>query len=78
MAIVKEFYVTRRDGINLYKTYSDEGYQIRKIGTEEVYDEAIDIETSNHEYEETRNKIDTENNIEEKAIAYDILVGEVE
>lgn len=60
MEIVKEFYVTREDGVNLYKTYSDEGYQIRKIGTEEVYDEAIDIETSNYEYEETTEKVEME------------------
>lgn len=60
MEIVKEFYVTREDGVNLYKTYSDEGYQIRKIGTEEVYDEAIDIETSNYEYEEATEKVEME------------------
>ena len=60
MAIVKEFYSTRNDGINLFRTYSDEGYQIRKVGTEEVYDEAIDIETSNYKYEETTEKVEVE------------------
>lgn len=58
MAIVKEFYITRNDGVNLYKTYSDENYKIKKVGTDEVYDEAIDIETSNYEYEETTEKIE--------------------
>lgn len=53
MAIVKEFYITRNDGVNLYRNYSDEGYKIRKIGTEEVYDEAIDIENAPYKYEET-------------------------
>ena len=48
-----EFYITRKDGVNLYRTYSDEGYQIRKIGTNEVYAEAIDIEDSGFLYEET-------------------------
>lgn len=51
--IVKEFYRTREDGVNLYRTYSDEGKQIRKVGTDEVYDEAIDIEDAPYAYEET-------------------------
>lgn len=58
MAIVKEFYTTRNDGVNLYRTYSDENYKIKKIGTDEVYDEAVDIENSNYEYEETTEKIE--------------------
>jgi hypothetical protein len=77
MAIVKEFYKTREDGVNLYRTYSDKGYMIQKVGTEEIYEEAIDVETSTFEYEETTELIET-NDIEEKAMAYDILVGEVE
>ena len=44
--IKKEFFRTREDGINLYRTYSDKKYKIRKIGTNEIYDEAIDIEGS--------------------------------
>lgn len=79
--IVKEFYKTRKDGVNLYKTYSDERYLIRKIGTEEVYSEAIDVENVSFEYEETTEKIEVEetetSETELKAQAYDILVGEV-
>lgn len=56
--IVKEFYKTREDGINLYKTYSDENYYIQKAGTEEVYSEAIDVENSSYEYIETKEKIE--------------------
>lgn len=78
MAIVKEFYKTREDGVNLYKTYSDENHMIHKIGTEEIYEEAIDVETAPYEYEETTEPVETLNEIEEKAMAYDILVGEVE
>ena len=51
--IVKEFYRTRADGVNLVRTYSDKGLQIRKVGTDEVYDEAIDIENAPYTYEET-------------------------
>ena len=80
MAIVREFYKTRNDGVNLYKTYSNEGYKIYKLNSEEIYDEAIDVENAPYEYEETTEKIETEelSEIEQKAKAYDILVGEVE
>lgn len=57
MSIVKEFYKTRNDGINLYKTYSNEGYIIHKLNTEEYYSEAIDVENAPFEYEETKEKI---------------------
>lgn len=53
MSIVKEFYKTREDGVDLYITYSNTGYKIKKIGTDEVYDEAIDVEDASYEYEET-------------------------
>ncbi len=51
--IIKEFYTTRQDGMNLYRTYSDKGVQIRKVGTDEIYEEAIDIENAPFTYEET-------------------------
>lgn len=54
----REFYKTRNDGVNLYITYSDENYKIQKIGTNEIYDEAIDVESSNFEYIETDEKIE--------------------
>lgn len=57
MAIVKEFYKTREDGVNLFRTFSDENYMIKKIGTEEIYDEAIDVENASYEYEETQEKV---------------------
>ena len=51
--IHKEFYMTRADGVNLFRNYSDKGVQLHKIGTDEYYDEAIDIESAPYEYEET-------------------------
>lgn len=60
MAIVKEFYKTRTDGVNLYRTYSDEDFKIKKIGTDEIYDEAVDIENAPYEYEETTEKVEVE------------------
>ena len=63
--IIKEFYKTREDGVNLYRTYSDKSFQIHKIGTDEVYDEAIDIESAPYTYEETSIPIGIEDHIEE-------------
>lgn len=77
MAIIKDFYKTREDGVKLYRTYSDKNFMIHKIGTEEIYDEAIDVETASYEYEETDTPVEI-NEIEEKALAYDILIGGVE
>ena len=51
--VIVDFWRTRKDGTNLYRTYSDEGKKIVKIGTDEVYDEAIDIEGSDYIYKET-------------------------
>ena len=56
--IIREFYITRKDGVNLYKTYSDKGVYIIKQGTDEKYDEAIDVENTNYTYEETEEIID--------------------
>lgn len=56
--IIKEYYRTRNDGVNLYRTYSDAGFKIQKVGTDEVYDEAIDIQGSPYMYVETTELID--------------------
>ena len=42
------------------RTYSDEDYLIRKIGTDEIYSEAVDVLNSSYEYEETEEKITSE------------------
>ena len=56
--IIREFYMTRKDGVNLYKTYSDKKVYIIKRGTDEKYDEAIDVEDADCIYEETEEIID--------------------
>lgn len=61
--IVREYYSTRRDGINLYRTYSDRSVYIRKIGTEEEYTEAIDIESAPFVYTETDKPIEIETEV---------------
>lgn len=56
--IVREFYRQREDGVNLYRTYSDENYKIRQVETGVIYDEAIDVEGAEYTYEETEEKIE--------------------
>lgn len=61
--IIKEFYKTRKDGVNLYRTYSDNGFKIQKVGTDEIYDEAIDVETALFVYTETAELIERSENL---------------
>ena len=63
--IVKEYFMTRKDGIKLYRTYSDANKIIYKIGTDEEYVDAIDVETAEYVYEETDKEIPEELNMEQ-------------
>lgn len=56
--IQKELYKVRENGISLYRTYSDEGFKIQKVGTNEIYIEAIDVESATYEYIETEELIE--------------------
>jgi hypothetical protein len=58
--IKKEFFRIREDGVVLYRTYSDANLYIRKVGTEEVYSEAIDVAEAKYTYEETDEPIEVE------------------
>ncbi len=51
--VIKEFHRTRADGVDLYRSYSDKGVKIQKVGTDEIYDEAIDISAAPYTYKET-------------------------
>jgi hypothetical protein len=54
--IQKQFYKTRKDGVELYITFSDEGLMIEKktsSGRKELYRTAVDVESANFEYVET-------------------------
>ena len=62
--IVREFFKQRNDWVKLYKTYSNEGYMIQKVGTNEVYEEAIDVESAPYQYIETDQKIENESTVE--------------
>lgn len=51
--VLREFYKTRLDGVNLYRTYSDTNHYIRQIETGAIYSDAIDVEGAQYSYEET-------------------------
>lgn len=50
------------NGREFRRTYSDEGYLIRKVGTDEIYSEAVDLPDRNFEYVETEQSIEIEEN----------------
>lgn len=60
--IIKEFYRTRKDGVNLYRTYSDKEVYILQNETGAEYDEAIDVEGAPYTYSETDKPIEKEGN----------------
>ena len=62
--IVRDFFKQREDGIKLFRTYSDKNYIIQKVGTDEKYSDAIDIETALFEYIETDELIKEEQPLE--------------
>ena len=61
--IKTDFYIERKDGVKLYRTYSDRNMMIKKDGTEEIYSEAIDVEDSGYTYTEMDVPIEKEINI---------------
>lgn len=63
--IQREYYKTRKDGVNLYKTYSTENLYIRQIETGIEYGEAIDVENATYTYEETDRPIEVYEEIEQ-------------
>ena len=56
-----EFYRTREDGVDLYRTYSDANKTILQVETGYEYDEAVDVADENgnirYTYEETEKDI---------------------
>ena len=71
--IKTEFYMTRRDGVNLYRTYSDEGFYIVRDGI--LYEEAIDPEGTGRTYTEADTKFPVDEISPEEALP--IITGYV-
>lgn len=66
----------------LVKTYSDEGFRIKQIETEIVYDEAIDVIPLRYTYEETDEKVeifeeDYKQLAEEYKLMLDTISGDI-
>ena len=58
--IVREYYKTRKDGVRLFRTYSDAGYMIQQEQTGTEYTEAIDVEDAPYTYVETDTPVESE------------------
>lgn len=61
--IKREFYRTRTDGVNLYRTYSDANKMIIQVETGIEYCEAIDVENAPYTYIESDKDIEVEQEI---------------
>jgi hypothetical protein len=60
--LIKEYFTTRKDGVNLYRNYSDAGFYILQNETGVEYAEAIDVENAPYTYTETDKPIETGEN----------------
>lgn len=81
--IQREFYIQRKDGVKLYRTYSDAGMMIRQNETGVEYTEAIDVEGAPYTYTETETQIETpemttEERLQDAETALGIMFGEAE
>ena len=81
--IQREFYTQRKDGVKLYRTYSDAGMMIRQNETGAEYADAIDVDGATYTYTETETKIKvpemtTEERLQDAETALVIMFGEAE
>ncbi len=58
--IVTEYFMTRKDGVVLNRTYSDAGFYILQNETGIQYSEAVDVEGADYTYTETDELIPAE------------------
>ena len=49
----REFVKTRKDGVNLFRTYSDDNHYIIQNETGRKYREAVDVENAPYTYTES-------------------------
>lgn len=68
--IVREFFETRKDGVNLYRTYSDTEHYIIQNETGIEYADAIDVEDAPYTYTESEKAIEYEVKTEVVKSAY--------
>jgi len=54
-----EYFMTRKDGVKLYRSYSDEGKIIIRNDGEE-FEDAVDVENSGYTYTESEDYINSD------------------
>ena len=57
MAIQREFFGERSDGVKLYRTFSDDGKFIVQTETGAVLEDAVDVEDATYTYVESEEAI---------------------
>lgn len=70
--VIKEEYMTRADGVKLFRNYSDEGKLLIQNETGIKYAEAIDVENAPYTYTESDEDVPQELSAEE---ALNIILG---
>ena len=73
--IVKEFYRTRKDGVKLYRYFSNQNLVMEQLPTGIEYDEAIDVENAPYTYKETDKLVSLP---EKEALEAEIIVNNLE
>ena len=73
MAVITEFYTTREDGTNLYRTYSDKGLMLLQNESGKEYSDAVDVENSGYTYTEIEGIANAQDISAEEAL--DIILG---
>lgn len=64
--IITEYFMTRKDGVVLNRTYSDGGFYIIQNETNIKYSEAVDVEGAPYTYSETDELIEVESEATEQ------------
>lgn len=67
--IQRKLYIQRKDGVKLYRTYSDTGMMIRQNETGVEYAEAVDVADAPYTYTETETPIKTPEMTTEEMLA---------
>lgn len=78
MAVIRKYYMTRNDGMKIFRSYSDKDVYIRKEGTDLTDVEMYDVEGAIFEYVETDVPIEEAeliDEIQQKAAAFNYLTG---
>lgn len=57
MAIQREFFGERSDGVKLYRTFSDDGKFIIQTETGAILEDAVDVEDATYTYAESEETI---------------------